>query len=206
MGWGKILSGVAIGVGAVAAVPFTGGGSVLGAATLLGSLGTTGAVAGAVGAGVVGAAAGAALSEDEEAEKEALQKSAASAKLKAEKFENIANEHKEHTHLILALSALGISMANADGDISDEELEELNEFVGGLSSQKYPSHIVEQIEGWLSTPPSFNEALGYLKHVEAQEYPEIRNLLVMVMEADGIEHVNELAFLAAYDERVKEYA
>ncbi len=36
--WGKILAGAAVGVGAVAAAPFTGGGSLLGGASLIASL------------------------------------------------------------------------------------------------------------------------------------------------------------------------
>lgn len=49
----KILGGVVIGVGAIAAAPFTGGGSLLAGAAALG-LGTTAAVVGAVVAGVAG--------------------------------------------------------------------------------------------------------------------------------------------------------
>ena len=45
MGLFKVLGGVAIGVGAIAAAPFTGGGSILGAATLVGSLTGAGALA-----------------------------------------------------------------------------------------------------------------------------------------------------------------
>ncbi len=50
--WGKILAGAAVGVGAVAAAPFTGGGSLLGAATLASSLAGAGTVAAAAGVGV----------------------------------------------------------------------------------------------------------------------------------------------------------
>ena len=39
----RIVLGAALGIGAVAAAPFTGGGSVLGAATLAGSLSGSGA-------------------------------------------------------------------------------------------------------------------------------------------------------------------
>lgn len=57
---GKILGGVVIGVGAVAAAPFTGGGSLLAGAAALG-LGTTAAVVGAVVAGAAGGVLGATL-------------------------------------------------------------------------------------------------------------------------------------------------
>lgn len=204
MGWGKILTGVTIGVGAVAAAPFTGGGSILGAATALGSLAGAGTIAGAVGAGVVGGAVGSAISDKEEKEKAEQKREVAELSKNADKFETIASEHEEHTNLILALSALGISMANADGHISEEEREELNEFVGGITSAKYPTHIVEQIDGFVSDPPSFNTALSHLEKVGATEYPEIKNLLVMVMEADGDTAIEEKAFLLAFDKKVEE--
>jgi len=204
MGWGKILGLAALGVGAIAAAPFTGGGSVLAGATLLESLGTAGAVAGAIGAGGVGAAVGKVLSDIDEEEKKALERKIAEYNQKAQKSETVLKEHEKHTNLILALSALGIAMANADGEISDEELKELNEYVGGLSSQGYPNHIVRQINDMVSNPPTFNEAIKHLEKVDAIELPEIRNFLVMIMEADGIIHKKEKAFLAAFDTAVKQ--
>lgn len=54
---GKIIGGVVIGVAAIAAVPFTGGGSILAGAAALG-LGTTAALVGAGVAGVVGGVVG----------------------------------------------------------------------------------------------------------------------------------------------------
>jgi uncharacterized membrane protein YebE (DUF533 family) len=206
MGIGKILGLAALGVGAVAAAPFTGGGSVLGAATLAGSLGTAGAVAGAVGAGAAGAVAGKALSDMDEDEKKAQETKIAEYHQKAQKSEAVLKEHEKHTNCILALSALGCSMANADGEISPEEIEELNEFVGGISSQGYPRHIVEQIEDMISNPPTFNEAMEYLTKVETIEFPELRNFLVMIMESDDVIHQKEEAFLKAFDNRVKQLA
>ncbi|PIF03700.1 MAG: hypothetical protein CSA86_04930 [Arcobacter sp.] len=146
MGLGKMLGLAALGVGAVAAVPFTGGGSLLGAASLSASLAGAGTVASAVGAGVAGATAGKIWSNIQDEEKEELETKVAQANLKVQKSEKIIKEHEIHTKLVLALSALGISMANADGHISEEEKTELTEFIGGLASQKYPTHIVEQIE------------------------------------------------------------
>ncbi len=204
MGWGKILGLAALGVGAVAAAPFTGGGSLLGAASIGASLAGAGTVAGAVGAGVAGATAGAILSESEEEEREKLEKKVAQANLKAQKSENIVKEHEAHTKLILALSALGISMANADGHISEEEEIELNEFIGGLSSQNYPTHIVEQINDFVKNPPNFNTALKYLEQVPSVEYQDIRNLLVIVMEADNHKDIMEKAYLSAFDEKVEQ--
>jgi len=201
MGWGSILGMAALGVGAVAAAPFTGGGSILGAASLGASL--AGAGAAAVGAASVGAGVGAVMSKNEEEEEERKQRELAKANQKAEKATDIINETKEHYQLIIALTALGVSMANVDGKISSEEMEELSEFVGGLSSLKYPQNIIDTINQIVSNPPSFNEAMKHLENISSVEYPEIRNILVTVMESDGEIHPKEKAFLSAYDSHIE---
>jgi hypothetical protein len=95
-------------------------------------------------------------------------------------------------------------MANADGEISEDERTELDEFVGGISSKGYPENVVQQIEALSKNPPTFNEAIEYLKDVDNIEYSEIRNLLEVVMESDGKVANDELGFLSAYDQKVKE--
>jgi len=204
MGWGKILGLAALGVGAVAAAPFTGGGSILAATGAAASLAGAGTVATAVGVGAAGALAGKALSDNEENEIKGLENKVSEYNQRTQKSETALKEHEKHTNLILALSALGTSMAKADGEISPEEIVEFNEFVGGISSQSYPTHIVEQIDDMISNPPTFNEAMKHLSKVDAIEYPEIRNLLVTVMESDGVIHKKEEAFLKAFDIKVKQ--
>lgn len=204
MGWGKVLGLAALGVGAVAAAPFTGGGSILAATTAAGSLAGAGALA--AGAGVAGAAAGKVWSDTDKEEKKAQEEKIAEYNQKAQKSEAALKEHEKHTNLILALSALGCAMANADGEISPEEIAELNEFVGGLSSQVYPSHITNQIEDMISNPPTFNEAMKYLEKVDVIEFPELRNFLVMIMESDDVIHKKEEAFLKAFDIKVAQIA
>lgn len=202
MGWGKILGMAALGVGAVAAAPFTGGGSLLGAASLGASLAGAGAVA--AGAGITGAAAGAVISSYENDEIEAQERRIAAFNQKAKKTENVLKEHEKHINLILALTAIGCSMANADGEISSEEKIELVEYVGGLSAKSYPSHVLTQIEDMISNPPTFNEAMEHLTKVDSIEFAEIRNLLVMIMESDEVVHKKEEAFLKAFDNKVVE--
>ena len=53
---GRLVLGAMIGIGAVAAAPFTGGGSVLGTTTLAGSLSGIGTGIASVAAGLIGAA------------------------------------------------------------------------------------------------------------------------------------------------------
>ena len=211
MGIGKMLGLAALGIGAIAAAPFTGGGSILGAATLAGSLAGAGAIAAATAADAAGAGVGYVLSRKEEEEEarrkekdKKNEKEMAENNLKAKKAENVLQQHEKCTNLILALSALGFAMANVDGKISPEEAEEIDAFIGGLSAQAYPEHITNQLERLRTNPPTFNEALKYLKLVESVEYSDIRNLLVAISESDDFVHPNEKAFLLAFDIKVNE--
>lgn len=210
MGFGKILGLAALGVGAIAAAPFTGGGSILGAATIAGSLAGAGTIAAAVGAGAVGAGAGYALSRKEEKEEQVKNENIAELRKKAEKFEEAFKKaifqfqgDKEYFNFIVASTALGMSIANADGKISNDELIEINEFIGGIASSNYPQHIVYTITQLKDNPPSFNEAMKYLEKVNISNYESIRSLIELVIEADGIIHEKEKAFLEAFDSAVK---
>lgn len=204
MGWGKMLGLAALGVTAVAAAPFTGGGSILAATGAVASLGTGAAVASAAGAAAVGVGAGKIWSDIDDDERRELEKEVAKNNLRAQKSESSLKEHEQHTNFVLALSAIGCSMANADGEISAEEIEELNDYVGGLSAQNYPTHITEQIRDMISNPPTFNEAMKHLEKVNVVKFPEIRYLLEGIMQSDNVVHKKEEAFLKAFDIKVKE--
>jgi len=206
MGFGKILGLAALGIGAVAAAPFTGGGSILAATGAAASLAGAGTVAAAAGAGVVGAAAGAAMSRKEEEEEEARRVHEAKTNMELDKFKNIAEEHELHTNTIIALTACGVAMANADGEISSEEIEELNEFVNGLSGMNLPDHIVETINDLIENPPTFREALNYLEKIEIKDFQGVRDMLILVMEADGLIVEKEKAFLEAFDRKTSQLA
>ena len=210
MGFGKILGLAALGVAAVAAAPFTGGGSLFGAATLAGSLAGAGAIAAAGTAGAVGAGVGYALSRKEEEEEQVKNEKIAELSKKAEKFEEDFKRaisqfqgDKEYFNYIIASTAMGMAIANADGQISNDELIEINEFIGGMASSNYPQHIVYTITQLKDNPPSFNEAMKYLEKVNVSNYKSIRSLIELVIEADGIIHEKEKAFLEAFDSSIK---
>ncbi len=209
MGFGKILAYAALGIGAVAAAPFTGGGSILGAATLAGSLAGAGAVAAAAGAGVVGAGVGYAMSRKEEDEDNEKDEKIAELIKKAQKYEegfkralNNFQSDKEYFSYILGITALGIAMANADGEISEEERIEIEAFIGGIASSKYPSHIKDAISNIYEDKPNFNTAMSYLEKIEPSNYTNIRNLLELIALADGVRHAKEEAFLKAFDSQI----
>jgi len=209
MGIGKVLGFAALGVAAVAAAPFTGGGSILGAASLGASLAGAGAIAAATGAAGVGAAAGVYLSRREEEEEEEKNEKFAELNLKIEKLQNALKEtidrfscDRDYFNFIIALTAAGLAMANADGDISTEELDEINSFISGVGSSNYPPFVKDSISNLEQNIPNFNTAMSYLEKVDSQNIALIRDLFEVVMEADGVNHDKEIAFLSAFDATV----
>lgn len=204
MGIGKILGFAALGVGAIAAAPFTGGGSILGAVSLAGSL--AGASALATGAGVVGAGVGMALSEIEQEEKAKQEQKLAEYKLKSEKFERELNKaiknfkgDKEYFNYIISATAIGIAIAHSDNCISQEEKDEIENFIGGIVASTYPEWVKSTIKDLYINIPTFNSALMYLSKIAPSNYGSIRDLLEVVMIADGVTHEKELAFIKAFD-------
>lgn len=217
MGLGKILAytvgGVALGVGAIAAAPFTGGGSLFGAATLAGSLMGAGTIAAAAGTAAVAGGAGALLARNENEETKEKDKiisekdeKIAELSAKATKFEegfkNAIKKFqgdKEYFNYIIGMTAFGVSMANADGKISKEEIEEMKNFIGGVANSNYPSHIKETILKIVNEKPNFNTAMTYLEKINPSNYQNIRNLIELVAFADGIKCEKEEVFLKAFD-------
>lgn len=211
MGVGKILGyavgGAVHGVGAVAVAPFTGGGSILGAITLATSLTGAGAIAAGTAAVVGGAAAYVAKKEDDEDNKK--DEDIANLKKKAEKLEENLKKaiqqfkgDLEYFNFIIGATALGISMANANGVIVPEEIKEIEEFIGGIANSSYPLHVKETITNLYNEKPNFNTAMSYLEKINPLNYPSLRNLIELVALADGILHEQQEAFLKAFDSQL----
>lgn len=194
--WGKVLAGVAIGVGAVAAAPFTGGGSLLGAATLGASLSGAGTIAAASGAGLAGAAAGKAMSS--KAERERLSEREHHEKSKADydvrlaaleeslvKVGQAMKENDSYFRGIIALEAVAVACAVCDGEFSENERLEIAEFVRGMLAQNIPDAVKAKIEEIYNHPPTVREAFQLAKEsgVPIDLYDEV---IQFVMEVDGI--------------------
>lgn len=204
--FGKILAGALIGVGAVAAAPFTGGGSLLGAASLAASLSGAGAVA--AGAGAVGAAVGAAVSDDNEkemkqAEKRGEQKATAKYALKLEKLESEMKDMMAdigtREQFIVTAFAVGISCANCDGEVSEEELEELSYFAAGVGKSDMLSKTTKkQIDDMVQTPPNLNTVWSLISNhnFTTQKHIDLFSEIIhVVVEADGKREPAEDSFV-----------
>ena len=207
MNYGKILGLAALGVGAVAAAPFTGGGSILGAVTLAGSLAGAGTIAAAAGAGVAGAAAGYAMSRKEEEEKKSKENEIAKLKEQFEKMKkslNVLKSDNEYFHFIIAATALGLATANADGNISEVELIDIKEFIGGIGNAHYPQHVKDSLQELEQNIPSLGTVLKYLEKIPPESIKSLEELVETVIWSDGIEHESEIRFRIAFQELMKD--
>ncbi|KDN96191.1 hypothetical protein EI16_07850 [Hydrogenovibrio marinus] len=204
---GKAAVGGVVGVAAVAAAPFTGGGSLLGGASLLASLTGAGVVAGA--AGVAGATAASKLGE--RVEKGAKDRARTEGYLKAkaeadivekqlkEKLASVLQETDDCFRAIVAMCAVGISVAACDGEIAPSERENIEQFISGKAAEKLPTLVKSRIEEMYLNPPNVKEAFELAKQagVDMEFFDEI--ILVIIM-ADDIEHEKEIAYAVAWEQ------
>ena len=210
MTFGKVLGLAALGVGAVAAAPFTGGGSIFGAATLASSLAGAGTIAAAVGAGTAGAAAGYTMSRKEEKYKKDLdKKNEELAKVKIEfeqlkKSLEVLHSDREYFNFIIAATAIGLATANADGNISEDELMDIKEFVGGIGNMQYPQHVKNTLQELQQNIPNLGTVIKYLEKVPPESLKSLEELIETVIWSDGEENESETRFRIAFQELVKD--
>lgn len=210
-GW-KIFTGAAIGVLAVAAAPFTGGGSVLGAVSLAASLSGAGTIAAAVGAAAVGATVGACMGGDDD-DKEAARKEgykAGARDAKAETQAEIEHLHaklqkafknfrdtQQHFQAIIAMEAVAVSCASCDGIMTPEEREKIDMFISGASNMTLPESVKTRIQQIYDTPPGIREAFSLAKSSE-MDMEIFDEIISMIVHSDGFFHENEKAFVQAW--------
>ncbi|MDV6347687.1 hypothetical protein R2083_09175 [Nitrosomonas sp. Is35] len=201
MGFWKILGGIAAGVGVVVALPVAG---PIGAVTGLGA---------AIGGGF-GALAGAAASViDEEEKKDAHcsgeKKATAKYEEKCSKLidalkvaEERLRDDKTYFELLIALFAVGMATANADSDISDEEIADLDEFIAGIGHSNLPSHVKETITRLKNNPPNFNTAMEYVSKLENIDLNLFESVIEVISASDGKVSEKERALLNAFRKAV----
>jgi uncharacterized tellurite resistance protein B-like protein len=197
MGLGKILLGATVAIGAVAAAPFTGGGSLLAGASLAGSLAGTGTIVAAVGAGAAGATVGAAVSsmkEDERAEERMNAKSRGfedGLKKGEEQIKKEVNEIlqdvKKSDYFLVGLAAFCYAVANCDGDIAAEELDELDYYLNyiNLNSKLTPA-VKGQLTRVKNEKAPFNKITKKLDRIELSDLKSFDEILENIIEADDV--------------------
>ena len=197
MGLFKVLGGAAAGVGLIVLAP------------VFGAVGTVTAVGVAVGTAVGGIAGAVASDKDKEnsaynrgkeqgksenlSEMEAL-------KSKFEKASRRFEEYKDFENYLLACYAVGISVAYCDGNFAEEEKNDLEEFIQGVSFQNYPNTFKEGIQNLYDNPPTFNEAKTFVKKVNKSDWSIFSDIIEIIIASDNIERNEERVYREAWKE------
>lgn len=201
MSFWKILGGAALGVGAISAAPFTGGGSLLGAATLASSLAGAGTIAAAVGAGAAGAAAGAYFDDDddirEEGRRQGVREGKALSALNVDMMKARLEQSEQPYVDMLAMEAVAVATAFCDGHYCEDERLQIEEMLSGMSRNVLPEEILQKMHELYENPPNLPTAYEMARNssLDIEFFDEIVD---MVIAADEHEHENEVAFRQAW--------
>lgn len=189
--FGKIVTGAGVGLLAVAAAPFTGGGSLLAGASIATSLAGAGAVAAGVGAASVGAMVGAVSASIDEDDEIARTKRA-----KEESFKDGMNEGKaltveeikKFTDFYLATTALSYFVARCDGNISIEEEQEIAMDLDAITKNLDISDSVKKEINMLkkNVNLTFEDVTIYLDRVSVATLKKLQSDVNEIIEADNV--------------------
>ena len=210
MGAGKIIGGVLLGVGAIAAAPFTGGGSLFAAGVSLSAALGGSAAAAAVGAGIAGAAAGAAIDAKDKKDriKEGTNKfkegtKAGENKVK-NKFSKILMTQKERDELMLISIKIGVYVSSVDGKIDQKELKELEKLTLFINDNPTTPQIIKNeinkiLKSDISQTELQSDVSAFLKNKKEKRKQEYQafflKLIQTIVESDGKLHSKEVEFI-----------
>jgi len=197
---GYVVGGIATGVGVVVALPIAG---PVGAITAIGALiaGGTGAVAGGI------------ISSTDDSEEKAKHEGFVKGKqyeksVNTERMNQLLNnlkkreeefkEQKGFEYFTIAAFAVGISVANCDGELQPEEISDLEEIISGESYKALPISLKNEIRKLKNNPPSFNTAMEYVKKVDKNKWESFSDIIELVMNADGYIRREENAYFEAW--------
>ena len=180
MGLGKVLVGVAAGLGVVAAAPVLGGVGVLtGAGALVGA-----------GAGAIG---GMLASQNK---KDNGDDNSLHADKEEKYFGDDLTEEKG-----LAIYALSISIAHCDGTFSKEEQEIINNFIKEINKNNFKEEFKNKIEKIYKNPPIFESVVrDYISKVDKSEWDAFDTVVKEVINADGKESKEEEEYRNKWDD------
>ena len=167
----------------------------------------------ALGGPIIGTAVTAAVvtssvknSEAEDARREGAKEAHAEDALKMQKMQDAMNrisdsvkEANEHYQYIVALTAVGLATANADGEVSQIEIEEMDEFISGVSKSALPSTVKGKITRMRNNPPSFEKAIKEVKKLSAYNPDDFRTVIELVAASDNCITAEEKNLLELWD-------
>ena len=115
------------------------------------------------------------------------------------RINNSLQEANEHYQLIIALSAIGMATANADGVVSQSEINDMDEFIAGISKTGLPESVKRKLLAMRANPPSFTEAVQEVKKLSSYNPADFRDVIEVVSASDGYISSEERKFLQQWD-------
>jgi tellurite resistance protein len=86
---------------------------------------------------------------------------------------------------VAAFYALGLAVANADGEIHPNERQEIDEFVAGCSASNLPKPTLDLIAALSEKPPTIEDAVKYARNVGLSR-EDMQDIIDVVANADEI--------------------
>lgn len=122
-----------------------------------------------------------------------------------ESYRESLKDVEAHYQLIIALTAVGMAAAKADGVVAECETGELDEYISGVAATKLPAKVKARIKYLHNHPPTFEKAMNEVVKLGDDGFPykAFRTLIVDVINADGVVDKNEMDFLNKWDAFVK---
>ncbi|MNR37988.1 hypothetical protein D3C85_1560570 [compost metagenome] len=96
------------------------------------------------------------------------------------------------------MHAVAVATANCDGVICDSERENIELFIAGVSVSSMPAEVTAKLEALYTTPPSIREAFE-LAIKSGVTMPVFEEIIQIVIHADGVQHLQEDAFMQAWN-------
>jgi hypothetical protein len=101
---------------------------------------------------------------------------------------------KEWLDLMRALFAVGIAIAAADGEITESERQDIEDFVGGAGYSKLPAGLKHEIQAWQANPPSIERAFELACKCGEEGMTVIDNVMEVITQSDEVVHPAEVEF------------
>ncbi len=120
------------------------------------------------------------------------------------RFNGFVSNTVDPRSTLLMCCKLKIAMANADGEISDEEMKDMKEFQSGMEGSAEAKAFFDEVGVVLRNPPSLDDVLNELEGMVGYEknVQDYFDLLVSTMLADDVIHHGELDFIERFLKKI----
>lgn len=121
-------------------------------------------------------------------------------------FEATARDLKtnqDYYDLVVAMAAVGLACATADGEIHAKEAKHIDEFLDAVDHSKLPADTKEQLAAMRENPPTLETAAQLVQGLGVSHLRLFDEIITMVTHADESVHKDEINFAKKWRELVK---